>query len=118
MKPALVLVALIALVALGVSVTRILPARASSHPNPHHVATNSCVDRYNSLLKSAKQALIAGDRAATVGFLEEAKGIIPVCPALQDAGSMRTPLSAENVGAGRRLRPLISVSSARVVRLS
>jgi hypothetical protein len=92
MKLAIVLLTLVLLAAFAVSFSSIL----SATPQPHPVAARSCVDRYNSLLKSAKQALIAGDRAATLGFLEEAKGIIPVCPALRDMGSPQAPLLAQN----------------------
>jgi hypothetical protein len=96
MKLALVLLALISLVALAMSVPRILPARASSNPKPEPVAASSCVDRYNALLKTAKATLIAGDRSATVDLLEEAKRLVPVCPALQDVGSSQAALLAMN----------------------
>ena len=91
MKLVIVFVALISLVALAVSFPGILRATPQSHP----VAVRSCMDRYNSLLRSAKQALIAGDRATTADLLEEAKGIIPVCPALRDAGPSQAPLLAQ-----------------------
>jgi hypothetical protein len=54
------------------------------------VSTESCVDRYNSLLKNAKTALTAGNRAATVDLLEQAKQMLPACPALQDGPSPHT----------------------------
>jgi|ERR1700730_11724019 hypothetical protein len=111
MKP-LVLLALISLLALAISVPRILPAGASSNPKPEPVTATSCVDRYNSLLESAKAALTAGDRATTTGLLEEAKRIIPFCPGLQDIGSPQTPLLAENACDGARIPPSIS-SAAR-----
>jgi hypothetical protein len=50
------------------------------------------VDRYNSLLRSAKQPLIAGNRAASADLLEQAERIIPVCPPIQDGGSPHAPL--------------------------
>jgi hypothetical protein len=88
MKPILVVATLILLAGLAVSFGRILPARASSNPRTQPVvATESCVDRYNLLVKSAKAALIAGDRAATVKLLTEAQRIIPICSPLQDGTS-------------------------------
>jgi len=39
------------------------------------------------LLKNAKAALAAGDRNTTVDLLQEAKSLIPACPALQDGRS-------------------------------
>jgi hypothetical protein len=87
MKPTLVLLALASLVALATSLPRTLPARAPSNQKPEPVATGSCVDRYNSLLKSAKAALIAGNRAATADLLQEAQRIIPICPDIRDGGS-------------------------------
>ena len=99
-----IMLALISLLALAISFPRILPARASSNPKTEPTAATSCVDRYNSLLKSAKAALIAGDRATTAGLLDDAKHIIPFCPALQDIGSPHAPLLAENACDGARLR--------------
>jgi hypothetical protein len=87
MKPILAAAALILLAGLLFSFGRILPARASSNAGTQPVAAGSCVDRYNFLVKSAKTALIAGDRAATVKLLTEAQGIIPTCSALQDGAS-------------------------------
>ena len=119
MKLALVLLALISLLALAISVPRILPMGASSNPNPQPVAAASCVDRYNSLLESAKAALIAGDRATTAGLFEEAKRIIPFCPALQDIGSPQAPLFAENACNGARVRPSMrSAARACVSRVA
>jgi len=86
MKPILAAAALILLAGLLFSFGRIL-ARASSNAGTQPVAAGSCVDRYNFLVKSAKTALIAGDRAATVKLLTEAQGIIPTCSALQDGAS-------------------------------
>jgi len=113
MKLALVLLALISLFALAIRFPRILPAGASSNPKPEPVAATSCIDRYNSLLESAKAALIAGDRATTAGLLEKAQRIIPFCPTLQDTGSSQASLLAENACDGARVRPSIS-SAARV----
>jgi hypothetical protein len=93
MKRAILLIALVSLVALAVSFPVVLRATPQFHP----VAARSCVDRYNSLLRSAKQALIAGDRATTADLLEEAKGIIPTCPALRDAGPPHAPQLAEKL---------------------
>src|SRR5215470_17233471 len=92
MKLASVLFAIISLIALALILPRILPAKASSDPERKPIAASSCVDRYNSLLRSAKAALIAGDRAATADLLERAKGIVPMCPGLNDRGSRRAPV--------------------------
>lgn len=87
MKLALVLVALISLVALGMSSLRILPARAPSNLGAAPVAAGSCVDHYNSLLNDAKSALARGDRSTTVDLLQQAKNLILACPALQEVQS-------------------------------
>jgi hypothetical protein len=92
MKPTLIILAFISLAALAIAFPRIVPARASSNPGAEPVSTESCVDRYNSLLKNAKTALTAGDRAATVDLLEQAKQMLPACPALQDGAAPRTVL--------------------------
>jgi hypothetical protein len=54
------------------------------------------------LLKNAKSALIAGDRATTLNLLEQAKHVMPTCPALQNNPSPDTVmLSLSNCdGAG------------------
>jgi hypothetical protein len=87
MKPVLVVVTLILLAGLTVSFSRILPARASSNPQFQPAAADSCVDRYNFLVRSAKATLMAGDRATTVKLLTEAERIIRSCSALQDSTS-------------------------------
>jgi hypothetical protein len=92
MKPILILLAFISLAGVAIAFLRIVPARASSNPGAARVSTESCVDRYNSLLKNAKTALTAGDRAATVDLLEQAKQMLPGCPALQDGASPPTVL--------------------------
>jgi hypothetical protein len=92
MKPTLVILAFASLAALAMAFTRIVPARASANPPTEPVSTGSCVDRYNSLLKNAKAALTAGDRAATVDLLEQAKHMVPACPALQDGTPQLTVL--------------------------
>src|SRR5215470_6661564 len=104
MKSASVLLALGSLIALAISLPRILPARASLNPDPKPVAASACVDRYNSLLRSAKAALIAGNRAATADLLGEAQRVIPMCPALHDGRSPRAPLFAMNTCDGTRWR--------------
>ena len=96
MKLALIPLALISLIALAMSFAGTWPAKASSNHEAEQIAAGSCVDRYNSLLKSAKAALIAGDRKETVGFLAEAKSLVPVCPALREIGSLGTPLLTLN----------------------
>jgi hypothetical protein len=90
MKPLLVILAFISLAGLAVAFPRIVPARASSNPGAEPVSTEPCVARYNSLLKNAKTALTAGDRAATVDLLEQAKQMLPACPALRDGPSLQT----------------------------
>jgi hypothetical protein len=92
MKPVLVLLALISLVALVISWPGTLPVRALSKPEPQPVIVGSCVNHYNSLLKSAKAALIAGNRAATVEILEEARRIVPNCPDIRDGGLQQASL--------------------------
>jgi len=92
MKPTLIILAFISLAGLAIAFPRIVPARASSNPGAKPVSTGSCVDRYNSLLKNAKTALTAGDRAATVDLLEQAKQMLPACPALQNGASPPTVL--------------------------
>jgi hypothetical protein len=96
MKLARIPLALISLIALAMSFTRISPTRVSSKPKAAQIGASSCVDRYNSLLKSAKAALIAGDRVGTVDFLNDAKRLFPVCPALGDMGSAQAPLLTMN----------------------
>jgi hypothetical protein len=88
MKSTLITLAFVSLAAFAIAFPRIVPARASSNRGIEPVRTGSCVDRYNSLLKSAKAALTAGDRAGAVDQLEQAESVIPGCPALQD-GSAR-----------------------------
>jgi hypothetical protein len=92
MKPILIILAFISLAGLAIAFPRIVPARASSNPGAEPISTKSCVERYNSLLKNAKTALTAGDRAATVDLLEQAKQMLPACPALQDGPSPHTLL--------------------------
>ena len=97
MRSTLVVLALILLAGLAILSRRILTARAASGSGTQPVAATSCVDRYNGLLKNAKEALIAGDRSTTVGLLQEAQRVIAVCPALRDLGSPQISLFAENV---------------------
>jgi len=75
---------------------RILPARAASSGDLQidPVAAMSCVDRYNSLLKSGKEALIAGDRAGAVHLLLQAKRMLASCPGLQDGSTQQAPALA------------------------
>jgi hypothetical protein len=96
MKLTLVVLSFISLAGLAIFVARILPARASSNPRSEPVAAESCMDRYNYLVKSAKAALIAGDRAATVNLLSQAERIIPSCPALQDGASPQAAMLSLN----------------------
>jgi hypothetical protein len=90
MKPTLIILAFISLAMLAIDFSRIVPARASATPGGEPVSAESCVDRYNSLLKNAKTALSAGDRAATIDLLERAKQMLPACPALRDGASPRS----------------------------
>jgi hypothetical protein len=103
MKPILVLFALVALAVIAVTLPRILPARASSNVELkiEPAAAVTCVDRYNSLLRSSKKALIAGDRAATVELLLQAKRILTSCPALRGGSSPPAPALALATFSGR-----------------
>src|SRR6266851_2830171 len=92
MKPTLIILAFVSLAALAMSFTRNVPARASTNPGAEPVSDGSCVGHYNSLLKNAKTALTAGDRAATVDLLEQAKQMLPTCPALQEGTTPETVL--------------------------
>ncbi len=83
MKPILVVLAFTSLAGLALALPRTVPARASSNSRVDPVQAQNCVDRYNSLVKAAKGALAAGDRSRTVDLLEQAKNLIPACPALQ-----------------------------------
>lgn len=112
MKPTLIVLALISLAGLGTALLRIMPARASSNPGAvenlgaEPVSAESCVDRYNSLLKSAKAALAARDRNKTVDLLQQAKSLIPACPALQDGQlSVATILSLNTCDSARVREP-------------
>jgi len=82
-KTVLIVLAFVSLAGLTLTLARTVPARASSHSRVEPVQTQTCVDRYNSLLKSAKKALAAGDRNTTVDLLQQAKDLIPTCRALQ-----------------------------------
>jgi hypothetical protein len=83
MKPIFVVLAFISLAGLALALPRTVPARVSSNSAVEPVRAQSCVERYNSLLKGAKGALAAGDRSRTVDLLQQAKNLIPACPALQ-----------------------------------
>jgi hypothetical protein len=96
MKPILFAVAFVSLAALVFCFARAMPARASSNPRIELAAAGSCTDHYNSLLRAAKAALIAGDRATTVKLLEKAERIIPSCPALKDGASPQAALLSLN----------------------
>jgi len=97
MKLILAALALVSLAGLAIGFApRTVPARASSNLGAEPVSAGSCTDRYNSLLKNAKRALTAGDRASTVQLLQRAKRLISVCPALQDDGSRETPVLSLN----------------------
>src|SRR5216683_1378330 len=108
MKPIFVSFAFISLALIAVTLPRILPARVSSSgvPQIDAAAAMSCVDRYNSLLKSGKEALIAGDRAGTVDLLLQAKRILASCQALQDGSSRQAPALANGTFSGRVGAPL------------
>ena len=56
------------------------------------------------MLKNAKTALTAGDRAATVDLLEQAKQMLPTCPALQEGTTPETVLLSLDTRGGMRAR--------------
>jgi len=68
------------LLLLGLSLPCMLLARTSStlKSNAEPAVAMSCGDRYNSLLKSAKAALIRGDRTASVDALFRQRGCLRV----------------------------------------
>ena len=78
---------------LAMNSPRLVPSRSTSSPA---IATSAnaggCADRYNILLKTAKAALSAGDRATTVDLLKKARQLVSACPALQDGSSTTTSL--------------------------
>jgi len=109
MNPTLVVLAFISLAGLAIIVFgRFVPARASSNSGIEPVQARTSEDRYNSLLKNAKTALIAGDRATTVDLLEQAKHMILTCPALQDGASPETVLLSLSTRDGMRVREPMS----------
>jgi hypothetical protein len=83
MKTALIVLVFVSLAGLALPLARIVPARASSSSGLEPVRAETCVDRYNSLLKGAKGALAVGDRNTTIDLLRQAKALIPRCRALQ-----------------------------------
>jgi hypothetical protein len=89
MKPTLIALVLISLAGLAVIFPHLMPARASSN-SEEPVRAGTCVDRYNSLLKNAKTKLSTGDRGGAVDLLEQAKNMLPSCPALQNGASPQT----------------------------
>ncbi len=109
MKPLFVIFTLLSGMALAASLPWILPARASLSRELKEVdpaAAISCVDRYNSLLKSGKAALIKGDRAASVNALLQAERMLASCPALQDGSSHQAPALVLDMSSGRVEVPL------------
>jgi hypothetical protein len=108
MKPTLIILAFVSLAALAMNFTRNVPARASTNLGTEPVSEGSCVDRYNSLLKKAKTALIVGDRAATVHLLEQAKQMLPTCPALQEGTTPETVLLSLSTRDGMPVREPMS----------
>ena len=83
MKTVLIVLAFVSLLGSALTLERTVPARASSNSAVDPVGAENCADRYNSLLKSAKGALAAGDRNTTIDLLQQAKDLIPKCRALQ-----------------------------------
>lgn len=81
--------------------TFIAPLASPAQAAAKTVAGTSCVDRYNSLLKGAKAALIAGDRGRAVNLLEEAKRVLPVCPALREGSSPHQTMVSMNACRGQ-----------------
>ena len=108
MKLTLIVLAFISPAGLAIAFPRIVPARASANPGAEPISSESCVDRYNSLLKNAKTALIAGDRATSVDLLEQAKHMILTCPALQDGASPETVLLSLSTRDDLRVREPMS----------
>jgi hypothetical protein len=99
MKPTVIILAFISLAGLGIIFVRLVPARASSAFSTsgiRSVREGTCVDHYNSLLNNAKSALVAGDRATTLDLLEQAKHMMPTCPALRDGAAPETVLLSLN----------------------
>jgi len=96
MKPTLIVLAFISLAGSAIIFPRIVPARAFSIHGAEPIGAGSCEDRYNSSLKNAKAALTAGDRAATVEFLHQAKRVLARCPALQNGSSSQAAALALN----------------------
>lgn len=92
MKPILVILAVISAAGFAIIFVRLAPARAASNSAIERVRAVTCVERYNSLLKNAKAALITGDRASTLNLLEQAKHLMPTCPALRDGTSQENVL--------------------------
>jgi hypothetical protein len=110
MKPAIIVIVFISLAGLAIILARFVNARAfsaSSSSGIERVRAGTCIDRYNSLLKNAKRALVTGDRATTLDLLEQAKHMIPTCPALQNE-SPETALLSLNAGIGDRGHPCVS----------
>jgi hypothetical protein len=89
MKPTLIALALISLAGIAMTFPHLMPARAYSN-SVEPVRMGTCVDHYNSLLKNAKTALTTGDRAGAADLLEQAKNMLPSCPALQNGASPQT----------------------------
>jgi hypothetical protein len=109
MKPTLLVLSFISLAGLETIVFgRFVPAPASSNSGIEPVQARTSEDRYNSLLKNANTALIAGDRATSVDLLEQAKHMILTCPALQDGASPETVLLSLSTRDGMRVREPMS----------
>lgn len=75
MKPSLTVLAFVSLIGLAAFILRLVPTR--SHAGFEPVRAASCEDHYNFLLKSAKTALLTGDRVTTVHLLEQAERMGP-----------------------------------------
>jgi len=89
----IVLLAALSVGGLAMSSPRLVPSRSTASSAIETKETTArCADRYDILLRAAKAALYAGDRATTVGLLKKARQLISVCPALQDGTSTSTSL--------------------------
>ncbi len=96
MKAILTFIVFLSLAAPTVGPFRAVPLRASSISGVEAGVSQTCVDRYNTLLMQAKQALTAGNRAATVDLLYKAKRVIASCPGLHNGSPPQAQALALN----------------------
>jgi hypothetical protein len=96
MKAILTFMVFLPLAAPAVGFFRTVPVRSASISGVEASNSATCVERYNTLLMQAKEAVTTGDRAATVEFLHQAKRVLARCPALQNGSSPRAAALALN----------------------